>query len=307
MNDHQKNLSASILKTVAYFDLFDYPLTAGQIFRFLPQNSVSGTDVTNAAEHLVGSKELIQEHSYFLLPTNHRNIVRKREEDERRAEKRLNYAKIISRLIKLIPFTRAVFITGSLSKNVAESSSDIDFMIVTAPGRLWICRTLLTGFRKIFLLGNSKFFCTNFYLTEHAYAQQRRNIYTAIEVVTTKVIWNERAFSEFQMQNQWTKEFLPNVTSDTDKKLLIRSSRSFIQRFIELVLNVLPLNRLNIALMEFHRSHWKRIFNTVSSEQLNSMFMISPDISSGWPDNCQDSILSEFQFKLSSLGIREPQ
>ncbi|MDP1677034.1 MAG: hypothetical protein Q8L88_09215 [Bacteroidota bacterium] len=305
MTSPYKNLPNNILKTVAYFDVFDYPLTTEQIFRFLPQNSISHGDVENAVEHMVKSKELVKEKSYFLLPSTHRNITEKREAEERRAKKRLKYARNISRFIKSLPFIRAVFITGSLSKNVAASSSDIDFMIVAAPERLWVCRTMLTAFRKIFLFGSSKYFCTNFYVTENGYAQQRRNIFTAIEVATTKVIWNESAFLEFQRQNQWMKEFLPNINVSTDQKLMISSSRSLSQQIIEIILSILPLRALNIRLMEFHRTYWQRSFNHTSTEQFNMMFIISPDISAGWPDDRQETILKEFHHRLSSLGIRE--
>jgi hypothetical protein len=299
-----KDLANNILKTVAYFDVFKYPLTSEQIFRYLPQNSISVNDVENAALQMTASNKLLKEKSYFLLPFSHRSIIEKREADEHRAQKKLKYARNISRFIKLMPFIRGIFLTGSLSKNVADSSSDIDFMIVAASKRLWICRTMLTAFRKIFLFGSSKYFCTNFYVTENGYAQHRRNIFTSVEVATTKVIWNESAFLEFQRQNQWIKEFLPNIDGTADQQLLISSSRSWSQRIIEVMLRILPLNVLDNRLMEFHRTHWQRSFSKVSAEQFNTMFIISPDISAGWPDNYEESILKEFQTKLTMLGIQ---
>ena len=305
MNPPSQNLSDSILKAVAYFDLFNYPLTKEQIFNYLPQNSVSLSDVKNEIETLVNDKKLLRESSLVFLPGKQENIVQNRMENEVRAKKMLNIARMIARVIKILPFVRGVFITGSLSKNVADSSSDIDFMIIAAPDRVWICRTILTSFRKIFLLGRSKYFCTNFYLSENHYTHQEKNIYTAVEVATTKVIWNQSAYSAYQQQNGWIKEYLPNIDIVSDEELLLSPSRSIIQRFTEMILNILPLHDINIRLMEFHRTHWQKIFRSVTTDQLKSMFMISPDVSSGWPENCQEAILKEYQKKLTSLGIRE--
>jgi len=305
MDSLLKNLSDSILKTVAYFDLFNYPLTKEQVFNYLPQNSVSAADVEMEIIRLVNGKKLQQKSSYVFLPGSQPAIVEQRKENEARAVKMLTIARMIARFIKMLPFVRGVFITGSLSKNVADSSSDIDFMIVVAPDRVWICRTILTLFRKIFLFGRSKYFCTNFYLSENHYTHHEKNIYTAIEVATTKVIWNEPAFTAYQQQNRWIKEYLPNVFAVPDASLLIAPSRSVIQRGMEILLRLLPLYALNTRLMEFHRTHWQKTFHSVTKAQLSSMFLISPNVSSGWPESCQESILDEYQKKLRSLGIQE--
>lgn len=296
-------LAKNILRTVAYFDLFDYPLTAKQIFQFLPQNSVSTDDVYSAVERLVKSNTLCTERGYFYLLSSEKNIVQQRVENERRAKRKLAVARFVAAFIKRFPYVRAVFLTGSLSKHVSPSASDIDFMIVTAEGRLWICRTLLTLFRRIFLFGSRKFFCTNYYVTENGYLHPKRNIYTALEVVTTKAIWNESAFMKFQLINNWTKEFLPNCAPASERELLISSSRSLLQRFFELLLEFFPLHRLESQLMEMHRRHWRQAFNDVSSEQFKSMFVISPDVSACWSNEHQEPVLVQYHQKLLLLGL----
>ncbi|MBI2430256.1 MAG: hypothetical protein HYV29_15945 [Ignavibacteriales bacterium] len=303
MTNSDEMLSKNILKTVVYFDLFDYPLTAEQLFAFLPQNSVSVDVVKRTAEILVSKSELVKEREFFFLPTRKKDIVDRRTDEERYARRMLTIARLFSSFIKRFPFVRAIFLTGSLSKNVVDRSGDIDFMIVTAPNRVWICRTLLTAFRKIFLFGSKKYFCTNYYVTANGFSHQRRNLYAAIEVVTTKAVWNESAFDEFQSSNVWTKEFLPNSCIEPDKRLLISPSRSFFQRVCEFVLDLFPLDALDARLMEMHRAHWRNQFSSVDADQFNSMFIISPDVSAGWPEDRQGPVLEQFRRKVSSLGI----
>jgi hypothetical protein len=305
MNLRDNTLEKNILKTIVYFDLFNYPLTAQQIFLFLPQNSVAYDEVKRTAEALVAKHELRKVQEYFLLSTQSDGIIERRLNGERRAKRMMFIARMFSLLIKQFPFVRAIFLTGSLSKNVADSSSDIDFMIVTSPDRLWICRTLLTAFRRVFLFGSRKYFCTNYYVTENSYRHPRRNIYTALEVATTKVVWNETAFKEYQSRNDWIREFLPNIVAQPERGLLISSSRSLFQRFLEQLLNFFPLHQFNRALMESYRRHWKRKFSHVDGERFNTMFMISPDVSACWWNEHQESVLTRFQQTLSSLGIEK--
>lgn len=303
MANSNETLAKNILKTVVYFDLFEYPLTAEQLFTFLPQNSVSVDDVKRTAEALVSKNELQKADKYFFLPFRMKEIVVRRSREERQAERMMRFARLASHIIKRFPFVRAIFLTGSLSKNVVDPSGDIDFMIVTAPNRVWICRTMLTAFRKIFLFGSKKYFCTNYYVTTNSFAHPRRNLYAAIEVVTTKAVWNESAFDEFQSSNRWTKKFLPNSRVEPDKRLLLSPSRSFFQRVSESILKIFPLDALDARLMEMHRTHWQSQFNDVNTEKFNSMFIISPDVSAGWPEDRQGPVMEQFHRKVSSLGI----
>jgi predicted nucleotidyltransferase len=95
-------------------------------------------------------------------------------------------AGIVTHVIKRFPFVRGVFVTGSLSKNSSDSSSDLDFMVITRKGRLWIARTLLMLFKKIFLLNSYKYFCINFLLSEDNLEIEDKNVFTATEVMTVK-------------------------------------------------------------------------------------------------------------------------
>jgi predicted nucleotidyltransferase len=297
-------LRNDILKTVAYFDLFEYPLTADQIFSFLPRNSVTAEHVERSVHHLVAERRLAGGNGYYFLPSVDPSITEKRRVMEEYAQKMLKTARLVSRFIKRFPYIRGIFITGSLSKNVADPSSDIDFMIITAPGRLWISRMLLTMFRKVFLFGNSKFFCTNYYISEHNLSLDRRNLYTAVEVVTTKVIWNEDAFRMYQSSNSWTTNFLPNISIPTDEQLLIPRSRSIVQRTVEFVLELFPVQRFDTYLMEYHRSHWWNMYGNVGEERFRSMFIISKDISASWPEDRQVPVLTRFREKTAQLGLR---
>jgi len=297
-------LPADIIKTVAYFDLFNYPVTSAQIYSFLPRNSVAPDDVARTTDRLVREGKLAADQGLLFLPSSDKKICVQRHEAERAAQKMLSSARLITLFLKRIPFIRGVFITGSLSKSVAALDSDIDFMIVTLPGRLWIVRSMLTFFRKVFLLGNRKYFCTNYYVTENGFPYHRRNLYSAIEVVTTKAVWNADAFHRYQQRNDWTKEFLPNMSVTVTPELLVPSGRSIVQIVLEFALHIFPLRLIDRRLMNYHRTYWNNAFGHVNNEQRNSTFIIDPDVSASWPDDRQAPVLSRYQEKLTRLGLQ---
>lgn len=53
-------------------------------------------------------------------------------------------------LMKMTPFTRAVYLTGSYAENRATKNSDIDFFLQVSPNHIWTARFLSTLILAIF-------------------------------------------------------------------------------------------------------------------------------------------------------------
>src|SRR5690606_3777846 len=98
------------------------------------------------------------------------------------ANKFSDIARKKAKLISQFPFVRGVMASGSLSKGYADEKSDIDFFIITIPNRLWIARTLLVLYKRIFLLNSHKFFCVNYFVDEKHLGIEEKNLFTATEL-----------------------------------------------------------------------------------------------------------------------------
>src|ERR1700722_6664234 len=115
-------LRSSILKVIAYFDIFNYPLSLEDILYFLD---------TEAEEHPVRKEldTLIKEGCLFRTGPfyslqNDPTLADKRHNSRRRADALPPVAEKGTRLLFQFPFVRGVFISGSLSKRCAEQKED---------------------------------------------------------------------------------------------------------------------------------------------------------------------------------------
>jgi len=81
-------------------------------------------------------------------------------------------------IIDSLPFVRMVAVTGALAVDNAPAGDDIDYLIVTAPGRVWLARALAVGVVRVAsVLGVG--LCPNYVLAHSALSQQKRNLFIA--------------------------------------------------------------------------------------------------------------------------------
>ncbi len=297
-------LQESILKAVAYFEVFAHPVSAREIYAGMTTNSVDVEDVRLAAEHLVTLNRLRRSGEYFYLSRHAEDLVARRLQRERIAATMMKRARRSAALIRRFPFVRGVFLSGELSKNVASEKSDVDFLIVTAPGRLWVCRALLILFKKTVLLNRRKYFCLNHFVSEASFEVQRRNLYVAMEIATLKPLSNGALFKRFAQLNGWVRDFLPNARPEREEIPAGEDRhdsrvRSLLERFLEF----LPLAYIDRSIMSVTQRHWNRKYPSLSTADRNERFQSTADISTAYGHDYQRLILDAYVRRLRNLGL----
>ncbi|MBI4417474.1 MAG: hypothetical protein HY563_01775, partial [Ignavibacteriales bacterium] len=134
------SLQRDILRTLLYFDIFNHPLSLQEVYRFLPSDSTS-IDALREAFRRPPLSEMVQERDGFVFlarSVDRIDPIVLRRVNERRADRFLAVAHVMGFLLRQFPFVRGVFISGELSKGVMSTRGDIDYVIVTAPRRVWI-------------------------------------------------------------------------------------------------------------------------------------------------------------------------
>src|SRR5688572_10570799 len=140
--DDHSEIDESVLKTLLYFDIFNYPLTAEEIFNFLGHRKSTKTEVDDSLQKLT-DQGLIYRFGDFHSAQCNGDLVIRRLKGNQMAEKAIPFAKKQAGRIAKFPFVRAVMASGSLSKKYMDDHSDLDFFVITAPGRVWVSRLFL--------------------------------------------------------------------------------------------------------------------------------------------------------------------
>lgn len=198
----------ALLSALWYFEIFQHPLTANELFEFANCPDERPL-LAEKLEELV-QKGLIYQFGAYYQPANDPGWVPRRLDYNQRAALYLPIARRMARLIGAFPFIRAVFVSGSLSKNCMAPDGDIDYFLITEPGRLWLARTLLVVFKKLFLFNSHKYFCVNYFIdTEHLEIEDK-NLFTATETKTLMPLYGREWYDRFTAANDWVKYYLPN-------------------------------------------------------------------------------------------------
>jgi hypothetical protein len=141
----------SVLKVLAWFDLFNYPLTLAEIQFFLDQ-PLTQDKLKAQLQELVECNVVYRPGGFYSLQSDEA-LATRRNKGNQRAAQLLVIAHRVARLLYHFPFVRGIGISGSLSKNFADEKADIDLFIITSSNRLWIARTAMHLLKKLSYLG----------------------------------------------------------------------------------------------------------------------------------------------------------
>jgi hypothetical protein len=207
-----KSIEAAILRTVLYADLFHFPLTVREIHHFLIHDEP--VDLEVIAQTLSESSAL-QQHlqcidNYVVYDGQH-ELVTLRQMRETASEhlwpSAIQYGKWLARL----PFVRMVALTGALAmRNAADHDDDLDYILVTAPRRVWLARAFSIVLVRLARL-QGKEICPNYVLAESALVQDKRNIFMAHEVAQMVPLYGHVLYEQFREANAWVNDQLPNA------------------------------------------------------------------------------------------------
>ncbi|HFQ94707.1 MAG TPA: hypothetical protein ENK32_11895 [Anaerolineae bacterium] len=224
-------LETAVWRTIAYADGFDYPMTAVEIHRYLEGLPASLADVQNV---LTNNRQQPGFTNYHTLPGRD-GIIKIRRQRERRARQLWPHAAHYARLIARIPFVRMVAVTGSLAMNNAAPDADVDYLIVTEHGRLWLCRALIIGVVKL-AARQGVILCPNYILSENALQFPEQNLYTARELCQMVPLSGLTVYWKMRRLNEWTDRFLPNAAGLPPTAVPPQPAHSRLQTWAELPL-----------------------------------------------------------------------
>ncbi len=291
-------LTKSVINTLLYFDIFHYPLTTAEIFQYLQTNHVSESDVQNNLDSLVNDSVLFRLGNFY-SPQNDLNLEQRRLKGNNFARQCLSLARKKAKLISSFPFVRAVMISGSLSKGYMDEKSDFDFFIITEKERLWIARTLLVLYKRIFLFNSHKYFCVNYFVDSAHLEIEEKNLFTATELATLIPIVDEGHYPALMTTNKWLATFFPNYSPRTLVDTLPLDQNK-VKDFLEGLIDLLFGKYRESFFMRVTLSRWKKKYEEqYDQSDFEVAFKSKEYVSKNHPNNYQRKVMELYEEKIN--------
>jgi len=217
MNSYRSLVSLSILKTVSYADVFDYPLTMMEIYRWQIRSYFPLETIRKTVSEM---KTIVRKDGYVCMKGREK-IFGIRKNRKKFTEGKLIKARMTVSLLSKIPTVQFVGLTGALAMENSDSDDDIDLLIISRSGFLWTTRFFVT-----FLLDRQNLrrkpgdrtykdkICLNMYMDAKCLTlpREEHDLYSAHEILQMKPLVNKNhTYEQVLSANSWAKNYLPVV------------------------------------------------------------------------------------------------
>ncbi|HCI58614.1 MAG TPA: nucleotidyltransferase [Bacteroidetes bacterium] len=288
----------SILKVLAYFKIFEHPLKLREIAALC---NISVQETEQNLSFLIEDEMIFDFEQYYSTSRNVAQYSGLRKVKEAEAEKYFIKLKKYAKLLATFPFVRGIAVSGSLSKGVMNPDGDIDYFIITKPGRLWICRTLMILFKKLFLFNSKRYFCVNYFVDENNLQIRDKNIFTATEFVHLIPVFEHSCIlNVFLFQNNWVHKYYPNLP-DWNRNYLVQCNIKLKNAF-EFLLKTSVFNPLEKLCHHITLYYWRKKFPNFKKEKFHLTMRSTKGISKHHPSDFQTKVLRVFQIEMNEIN-----
>jgi predicted nucleotidyltransferase len=219
-NNSEPSTRRAILTTLIYSDIFSFPLTKDELWKFLiSQKKIAFNEFER---ELLSLKKLIAFTSGYYCLTGRENIISKRVANASEVENKMERARSVVRKLAKISSVLFIGVSGGLAAGNVTQQDDIDLVIITKKNKLFVTRLLILA--TLELLGirrrrnqqhTADTICVNLLFDETAlgWFGNHKDIYTAREIAQLVPLFErENMYQRFLIANKWIENFLPNFS-----------------------------------------------------------------------------------------------
>ncbi len=209
-DERMEAIRGGLLLAIAYGDVFDYAMTIEEIRRYLVGRRASTTDVRRLVREETNQSGWLNQQGELVCLAGREELFEIRRSRQASAQEIWPAARAYGRILAGLPFVRMVAVTGSLAVDNLDASGDIDYLVVTAAGRLWLCRAMaILVVRRAAQSGVH--LCPNYFISQDSLESQPHDLYNAHELAQMVPLNNMELYSRMRASNAWTSRYLPNA------------------------------------------------------------------------------------------------
>lgn len=299
-------LNQAIIKTLAYSDIFDFPLTRAEVHQYLISSVSTPKHLVDLSLNQLCTRHYISSNltwvgksqvELFSLQGREKTFIN-RSRRHSITEKKTKIGEAIGKWLIKLPTVQAVYLTGTVSINNAQPNDDIDLMIVTINHALWLTRLITTLALEITQKRRKPEvkvhrnrvvrdkICSNLFLTPTSLSVPsfKQSLYTAHEVVQARpLFFKHHTHLQFLWHNRWVYNFLPNTPLPPSSPYPLQTS---------------PLSTilLPVDLLTYYLQQWYM-------KSRRTTELITPNSAYFHPRDTAKNVLKQYNHKLQKLGI----
>lgn len=228
-NENSKIIEEAIVRAIAFFDLFDYPLTSWQVWKYICVKC-GFEDVLDALNNLrgstpgVGVEPLIYKKQGFYFLSGREEIIKTRSRRYNYSVAKIKRAILVSKIFKFIPWIQMIAVGNTIGELNLKEESDIDLFIITEPGRIWITRFFTIIITKFLGLRpkqnkNRDKICLSFFIDSDHLNLERFMLQDSENLDQYFIYWlasifpvyeKDKIYGKLIKENTWIYNDLPN-------------------------------------------------------------------------------------------------
>ncbi len=263
----------AVLKTLAYADLFDYPLRAEEVHEGLLTCGASFEEVQEALAAWEGRGVIARTGPLFFI-RGRGKIVAVREQRRQQTHGLLQkHARLLKFVIKF-PFVRSVALSGAAAFENSHHRDDIDLFVITAGKRLWSVYTVLALLLK--LIGKRRLLCLNCLVDLDHLSIDEGDFFIAHQIAFLRPLSGIDHFKKFHAANAWVSAHLPqgrlrnpdSLSAKTSALLATdkRPENFWLDKMLETIWSWRLFDYLERLIFSFYRRRIWRLTKHVSAE-----------------------------------------
>lgn len=312
----QENIGRAIVKTVAFFDMFNKPLTAFEIWQYLGVKR-SLFEVIDELEKVKGGggsdipRVLSKKDGYWFLQ-GREEIVKNKTRQHNLANEKFKIAK---KAAKKLFYHNGIRMIAACNNLYYKKESDIDLFIIVSKGRMWLTRALVTLIIHLARLRRygkriADRICLSFYVTEDNLnlkniALEGSDPYLCYWLANLAPIYDRDMYNKFILENNWLKEFLPNIfpkQMGERKKIEDSPHMSFLRKIVKVGYDSPVGDFLEKLARKLQLKKMSYNINSVANKE-DSRVIISDTILKFHESDRREEFKKRYREKLNALNI----
>lgn len=319
-------LSDSILATLVCYDIFDFPLTSFEVFKYLinpgrfsiknVKSSVFNIKVAEIVVELDNMKRVGvvgHKNGFYFLPGRDALYELRIEREKIAAQKWKKFLRI-ARWFQAVPYLRGMLASGSMALGNTDKESDFDVLVIAVSGRLYTCRIFLCLVASLFRARRTRYeksapdkFCFNHYITDGNLNIKHESLYNAQTYANLKpVLARNGIFSRFYNENIWINKYVYNFRPaekfifDKGRLLGCEGALCIIAGILEFILNSLLGDKIEGWVKRYQQ---KRIKNNPATYESGGRVIFNDNELEFHPRSFEKIMIARYNIALKKLGI----